>query len=100
MATTLRGFAVVWKNRPVTPYGSLFVPESLLAITSDEAFVAAMVEAEVALARAQGWDLVVPGPLDASESMREGRRVAEEVGQGPLLGDEQEILEGLGVALK
>jgi 3-carboxy-cis,cis-muconate cycloisomerase len=55
---------------------ALFVPEPLLAATSDEAFVAAMVEAEVALARAQGWDLVVPGPIDATEIMREGRRVA------------------------
>jgi len=55
---------------------ALFVPDAFLAATSDEAFVAAMVQAEVSLARAQGWELVVPGPFDAAEIMREGRKVA------------------------
>jgi 3-carboxy-cis,cis-muconate cycloisomerase len=57
-------------------FEALFVPPELLAATSDEAFVAAMVEAEVALARAQGRELVVSGPFPADEIMREGRGVA------------------------
>jgi 3-carboxy-cis,cis-muconate cycloisomerase len=55
---------------------ALFVPDAVLAATSDEAFVTAMVDAEVALAHAQGWELEVPGSFDATEIMREGRRVA------------------------
>ena len=57
-------------------FESLFVPEELLAATSDEAFVAAMVEAEVALARAQGRDLDAGVRIDARTIMREGRAVA------------------------
>jgi 3-carboxy-cis,cis-muconate cycloisomerase len=55
---------------------ALFVPDAFLAATSDEVFVAAMVDAEVALARAQGWELALPEPFDAMEIMREGRKVA------------------------
>jgi 3-carboxy-cis,cis-muconate cycloisomerase len=62
-------------------FEALFVPEDFLAATSDEAFVAAMVEAEVALARASGNDEVAEalygaGPFAAAEIMREGRRAA------------------------
>jgi len=52
------------------------VPEELLAEASDDAFVAAMVTAEVALSRAQGHELQVAGTFDAREIMREGRAVA------------------------
>jgi 3-carboxy-cis,cis-muconate cycloisomerase len=57
-------------------FDALFVPPDVLAATSDDAFVAAMVEAEVALARAQGRELDPGGPFDAAELMREGRAVA------------------------
>jgi len=53
-------------------FEALFVPDEVLAATSDQAFVDAMVEAEVALAKANGWDLVA-GPFDAGVIMREGR---------------------------
>lgn len=52
------------------------MPPELLAATSDDAFVAAMVEAEVALACAKGRELVVPAPFAADEIMREGRASA------------------------
>ena len=62
-------------------FEALFVPEELLAATSDDAFVTAMVEAEIALARASGNDevaeaLSAAGPFDAAELMREGHAVA------------------------
>jgi 3-carboxy-cis,cis-muconate cycloisomerase len=62
-------------------FEALFVPEELLAATSDDAFVAAMVEAEIALARASENDelaeaLSAAGPFDAAEIMREGYAVA------------------------
>ena len=52
------------------------MPPDLLAATSDEAFVAAMVDAEVALAHAQDRELDPGGPFDAAALMREGRAVA------------------------
>jgi 3-carboxy-cis,cis-muconate cycloisomerase len=66
---------------PSSLFDALFVPEELLAATSDDAFVAAMVEAEIALARASGNEgvaeaLASAGPFDAAEIMREGRAVA------------------------
>lgn len=57
-------------------FESLFVPEELLAATSDDAFVGAMVEAEVALARAQGRELDARVRIDTRMIMREGRAVA------------------------
>jgi len=62
-------------------FEALFVPKELLAATSDDAFVTAMVEAEIALARASGNDeaaeaLSAAGPFDAVELMREGHAVA------------------------
>jgi 3-carboxy-cis,cis-muconate cycloisomerase len=53
-------------------FEALFVPDDMLAATSDQAFVDAMVEAEIALAKANGWDLVA-GPFDAAVIMHEGR---------------------------
>jgi 3-carboxy-cis,cis-muconate cycloisomerase len=62
-------------------FEALFVPEELRAATSDDAFVAAMIDAEVALARASGKEdvaeaIAAAGPFDAAEIMREGRAVA------------------------
>jgi 3-carboxy-cis,cis-muconate cycloisomerase len=57
-------------------FEGLFVPQELLAATSDDAFVAAMVEAEIALARAEGRELAPTAALDAADIMREGRAVA------------------------
>jgi 3-carboxy-cis,cis-muconate cycloisomerase len=59
----------------------LFVPGELLAALTDAAFVAAMIDAEVALARATGRPdvadaIAAAGPFDPAEIMREGRRVA------------------------
>jgi 3-carboxy-cis,cis-muconate cycloisomerase len=62
-------------------FEALFVPEELLGVTGDTAFVAAMVQAEVALAKASGRPdvakaIVDAGPFQVAEIMREGRAVA------------------------
>jgi 3-carboxy-cis,cis-muconate cycloisomerase len=56
-----------------TLFEPLFVPPELLAATSDQAAVDAMVEVEAGLARAQGWELHINESFDAAEIMREAR---------------------------
>jgi 3-carboxy-cis,cis-muconate cycloisomerase len=55
------------------PFEELFVPPPIAAATGDGAWVQAMVDFEVALARAQGIELSVPDQLDAAELARAGR---------------------------
>ena len=78
-------------------FDALFVPEGLLAATSDDAFVAAMVEAEIALARASGRAdvadaIAAAGPFEAAAIMREGHAVANPA--EPLVRRLRELSEG------
>jgi 3-carboxy-cis,cis-muconate cycloisomerase len=59
-------------------FDALFVPDTLRAAVSDEAWLAGMLEAERALAAAQGIELDV-GDFDVSELVEEGRQAGNPV---------------------
>jgi 3-carboxy-cis,cis-muconate cycloisomerase len=60
-------------------FDALFVPEALRRSVSDEAWLAAMLEAERALAAAQDIDGEIGGDFDFGELLEEGRSVGNPV---------------------
>lgn len=64
----------------MTTFADLFVPAPLQAAVSDHAWIAAMLEAEDALARATGTRLEIGDrPVDISQLLRQGRAVGNPV---------------------
>ena len=60
-------------------FDALFVPAALRAAVSDEAWLQAMLEAERALAAAQGLSLEVPPDIDVGELVEAGRSAGNPV---------------------
>lgn len=65
----------------MSPFAAIFVPDALRAALSDEAWLAALLDAERALARAQGFavDAYDPSFYDVEQLAREGRAAGNPV---------------------